>query len=193
MITRPLSIEEYKQIIELIESGFTYTNEDDKSEHIFRPNIQVSLALQLEANIGLRIGDILRLKVDSFRGNKLEFIEQKTKKLQYRNVNPMIVSLIKDYAIEKGLKKNDYIFNISEKAIQKQLRIICKYLALDNISTHSFRKTYATLQYENSNYDIEAVRLLLNHSNISNTMRYIKANQQKVNQLSEDFFIDINK
>lgn len=187
MATRPLTIEEYKNIMQLLESGFTYTEgEKDKK---FRPNYQVALALRLEANLGLRISDILRLQVKSFKANKLEIIEKKTGKLQYRAIDPNITNIIKDYAIEKGLKGNDYIITISEKAIQKQLRIICAYLQLDNISTHSFRKMYATNQYEINNNNIELIKELLNHSSIATTQRYIKVSQQAIDKASRSYFI----
>lgn len=187
MATRPITIEEYKTIMELLEKGFNYTEEG--KEKRFRPNQQVALALRLEANLGLRISDVLRLQVISFRGDKLEIREKKTNKLQYRSIDPNITNIIKDYAIEKRLKNTDFIINISEKAIQKQLRIICSYLQLDNVSTHSFRKMYATNQYELNNNNIELIKELLNHSSIATTQRYIKVSQQAIDKASSSYFI----
>lgn len=187
MATRPLTMEEYKTIMELLDNGFTYM-EDDKEKR-FRPNHQVALALRLEANLGLRVSDVLRLQVKSFKADKLEIIEKKTNKLQYRAIDPSITNMIKDYAIEKGLKNEDNIITISEKAIQKQLRIVCAYLQLDNISTHSFRKMYATNQYELNNNNIELIKELLNHSSIAVTQRYIKVSQQAIDKASSSYFI----
>ena len=187
MITRPLEREEYKKIMELLDSGFTYT--EDGKEKTFRPNRQIALALSLQANLGLRIGDVLSLKVSNFKGNKLEVREDKTDKLQYREVNPTIVNIIKDYAIDNKLSKNDNIFSIKVRVIQKQLKIICNYLELDNISTHSFRKMYATMQYELNNNNIELIKELLNHSSIATTQRYIRVSQQAINKASSSFII----
>lgn len=187
MATRPITIEEYKNIMNLLENGFTYIEGDKEKK--FRPNYQIALALRLEANLGLRISDVLRLQVKSFKGDKLEIIEKKTGKLQYRSIDPNITNIVKDYAIEKGLKSNDSIINISEKAIQKQLRIVCAYLQLDNISTHSFRKMYATNQYEINNNNIELIKELLNHSSIATTQRYIKVSQQAIDKASSSYFI----
>ena len=187
MITRPLEKEEYKKIMELLDSGFTYT--EDGKEKTFRPNQQIALALSLQANLGLRIGDVLSLKVSNFKGNKLEVREDKTDKLQYREVNPAIVNIIKDYAIDNKLSKNDNIFSIKVRVIQKQLKIICNYLELDNISTHSFRKMYATMQYELNNNNIELIKELLNHSSIATTQRYIRVSQEAINKASSSFII----
>lgn len=187
MATRPLEVNEYKRIIELLQSGFTYTEKD--KEKIFRPSRQIALALMLQANLGLRIGDVLSLKVSSFKDNKLEIREDKTDKLQYREINPTITNLVKDYAIDNGLSKQDNIFNIGVRAVQKQLKIICTYLGLDNISTHSFRKMYATLQYEANNNNLELVKELLNHSSIATTQRYIRVSQEAINKASSNFII----
>lgn len=35
------------------------------------------------------------------------------------------------------------MFPITERAVQKQLHIVCDYLGYEGISTHSFRKWYA--------------------------------------------------
>lgn len=187
MITRPLEKEEYKKIMKLLDSGFTYT--EDGKEKTFRPNQQIALALSLQANLGLRIGDVLALKVSSFKGDKLEVREDKTDKLQYRAINPTITNLVKDYAIDNNLSKKDNLFSIKVRAIQKQLKIICNYLNLENISTHSFRKMYATLQYELNNNNIELIKELLNHSSIATTQRYIRVSQEAINKASSSFII----
>ena len=187
MATRPITIDEYKTIMELLSTGFTY-EEEGKNKN-FRPNSKMALALRLQANLGLRISDVLRLTVNNFRGNKLEINEKKTGKLQYRDIDPNITNLVKDYAIENGLKGNDAILTITEKAIQKQLRIICNYLNLNNVSTHSFRKMYATRQYELNNNNIELIKELLNHSSIATTQRYIKLSQEAINKASGSYFV----
>ena len=187
MATRPLEVGEYKKIIELLNNGFTYTEGDkDKS---FRPNQQIAIALTLQANLGLRIGDVLELKVSSFKGDKLEIREDKTDKLQYRAINPSITNLVKDYAIDNNLSKQDKLFNISVRGVQKQLKIICTHLELENISTHSFRKMYATLQYEANNHNLELIKELLNHSSIATTQRYIRVSQEAINKASSSFII----
>lgn len=187
MATRPLEINEYKDIMELLQEGFTYT-EGDK-EKTFRPNTQMALVLALQANLGLRIGDVLELKGSNFKGNKLEIREDKTEKLQYREINTAITQLVLEYALDKKLNKSDNLFSIGVRAVQKQLKIICTHLGLENISTHSFRKMYATLQYEANNHNLELIKELLNHSSIATTQRYIRVSQQAINKASSNFLI----
>ena len=185
MATRPITIEEYKTIIELLTNGFKYTEEG--TTKIFKPNAKVRLALILEANVGLRISDVIRLTPNNIKGNKLSIIEKKTNKLQWRTINSTIALLIKEFAYDNNISPNQRLIDISEKAIQKQLRIICRYLQLDNIGTHSFRKLFATQQYKNNNNDIYLVKELLNHTNISTTQRYVKLSQQEIDRASESF------
>jgi integrase len=179
MATRPLEVSEYRQVLGLLETGFTTS-----TGAVFRPNVQVALAFKLQASLGLRIGDVLSLKVSSFRNGKLETKEDKTGKLQYRDINPAIGDTVKDYAIAKQLKPTDKLFSITVRAVQKQLGIITAHLGLENIGTHSFRKMYATTLYESSGNDIHALKELLNHTSIATTQRYIRVSQQRINELS---------
>jgi integrase len=184
MTDRPLEFEEYKQIMNLITEGFTYF--EDNKEKTFRPNSKLYLALTLQASLGLRIGDVLSLTPNNFRMGKLIITEDKTDKMQNREVNPQIIELVKDYAIEEGIKANDKLFNrLGVRAVQKQLKIITNYLGLENISTHSFRKMYAVNVYEQNNNNIELVKELLNHTSIATTQRYIRVKQKEINAASK--------
>lgn len=184
MTTRPLELNEYKEIIKLMIEGFTYEVEGKKK--VFRPNYQVALALQLQASLGLRIGDVLDLKLKNFKNGKLEIREDKTDKLQYREINSSIINAVYNYAIENNLKQDDNLFNIGVRAVQKQLKIVTNYLGLENIGTHSFRKLYAVTAYENNNNNIELVKELLNHTSIATTQRYIRISQQVINEASKN-------
>jgi integrase len=186
-MTRVLELAEYKQIIELMLTGFT-----NKDGSVFRPSKKIALCLQLQASLGLRIGDVLNLRVNSFKNGKMEIKEDKTDKLQYREINRNVFDYIKDYAIENKLSTTDKLFDVGVRAVQKQLKIITDFLGLENISTHSFRKMYATTIYESNNYNLELVKELLNHTSIATTQRYIRVSQQAINQASAnvDFITD---
>jgi integrase len=179
MTARVLELTEYKSIIKLLLHGFTA-----KNGSIFRPNKQTALALQLQATLGLRIGDVLNLRVSSFKNGKLEITEDKTDKLQYRDINRNVFDYIKDYAIDNKLSQSSKLFGVKVRAVQKQLKITADYLELTNISTHSFRKMFATAVYEANNHNLELVKELLNHTSIATTQRYIRVSQQAINQAS---------
>lgn len=165
--TVALTTEQYKEIISTLKSGCCGC----------RPNERIATALILEANLGLRISDIVQLKLsDIVRDGeryRLSIVEKKTGKARNFTVPIALYQFIRCYCMDKGIKDNDIIFNITKTAIQKQLRIVCDYLGYQNISTHSFRKYYATEIYNNNGYNIVLVQQLLQHSSTAVTQRYI--------------------
>lgn len=194
IVTRPLELEEFEKIINLLNTGFYYDNENKSNKKsYFRPQPNVALALSLQATLGLRISDILKLKVKHFQKDKLELLEKKTNKLQYRAIDPRISEYIRDYALEHNLTLNDNIITVKTRWIQDRLKIISRYLGLTNIGTHSFRKFFAMSVYSKSG-DIDLVKSLLNHSSISVTQRYLKTNQNKIDEYSKSInFLDNRK
>ena len=172
--TKALTTEQYKEIIQTMKEGFCGC----------RPNERVATALVLEGNLGLRISDIVKLRLcdivldgDRYR---LEIVEQKTGKSRVFTVPLVIQQYIENYCLRNGLRRDERIFPLSERAIQKQLKIVCDYLGFEGISTHSFRKWYATEIYKNSGYDIALVQRLLQHSSAATTQRYIGMEPQRI-------------
>ena len=55
----------------------------------------------------------------------------------------------------------------------------------EGISTHSFRKWYATEIYKNSGFDIALVQRLLQHSSAAVTQRYIGIEPQRIEKAIE--------
>ena len=165
--TKALTTEQYKEIIQTMREGFCGC----------RPNERIATALVLEGNLGLRISDILSLRLsDIVRDGdryRLEITEQKTKKKRVFTVPLVIQQYIENYCLRNGIGKNEKIFDLTERAISKQLALVCDYLGFEGIGTHSFRKWYATEIYKNNGYDITLVQRLLQHSSAAITQRYI--------------------
>lgn len=174
--TKALTTEQYKEIIQTMKEGFCG----------FRPNERVATALVLEGNLGIRISDIVRLKPSSIIRDgdrfRLEIREQKTGKSRFFTVPLVIQQYMENYCLRNGIKRDDLIFPITERAVQKQLSIVCDYLGYEGIGTHSFRKWYATEIYKNNGYDIALVQRLLQHSSAEVTQRYIGIEPQKIEQ-----------
>lgn len=189
--TVALSAEDYREIITAIQNGFEY--EQDGKQKKFRANIQLATVLQLEANTGMRIGDILSLTMANIKKDgcryRLDVIEQKTGKARQFTIPTNVYAFLSEYAMNNNIGKDDFLFTvgnnkrqITERAIQKQLKIVCDYLGIENVSTHSFRKTFATIAYTDSNYNIELVRQLLQHSSTSTTQRYIGIGSKQIEE-----------
>lgn len=169
--TRAIDEETYKRIISTIQKGFAYQGV------MHKPNERIATVLQLEYNLGLRVCDILNLTMNSFVKDggryRLDIHEQKT--IKYRNftVPVAIYGFIRDYAYENNINPKARLFPITERAVLKHLKVTCDFLGLEGIGSHSFRKAYATNIYVNNHYNIELVRVLLQHSSSVVTQRYI--------------------
>ena len=174
--TKALTTEQYKEIIQILKEGFCGC----------RPNERIATILVLEGNLGLRISDILKLRLcdivkdgDRYR---IEIVEKKTGKSRVFTIPLVIQQYIENYCLRNGIRRSDIIFPITERTVQKQLAIVCDYLGFTGISTHSFRKWYATEIYKNSGYDIALVQRLLQHSSAATTQRYIGIEPQRIEE-----------
>lgn len=179
--TRALTVELYKEIIETMKEG---------RSGFFRGNERVATALQLEANLGIRISDIMKLKLSDIikDGNRyrLDITEQKTGKKRTFTVKHDIYLFIENYCLRHSIPATERMFNITERAVQKQLKLVCDFLELEGISTHSFRKFYATEIYNNNGHNIAIVQHLLQHSTQATTQRYIGIQQDQIEQAIEN-------
>lgn len=177
--TRALTEEEFYLIIQTINIGFI-----DLDGRKIKPNMRIATALTLQANLGLRIGDIVNLRLSDIvkDGNrfKLDILEQKTKKKRGFTVPTEIYTYIQSYALENSIRPTQRLFDITVRQVQKHLQITVEHLGLENVGTHSFRKFFAVSHYNNSGYNVELVRTLLQHSTTSVTQHYLSVSPKLV-------------
>ena len=177
--TTALTTEQYKEIITTMKEGSGF----------FRPNERVATALVLEGNLGLRISDIVKLRLCDIVNDggrfRLSIVEQKTGKQRVFTVPLVIQQYIENYCLRNGIKRTDLIFPITTREVQKILARVCDYLGYEGVSTHSFRKWYATEIYKNNGYDIALVQRLLQHSSAAVTQRYIGIEPQRIEKAIE--------
>ena len=170
--TIALTDEQYVKIIQTIQSGFVC-----KDGHKVKPNNRIAVALMLEANLGLRICDILDLRLSSIIKDgeryRLNIIEKKSGLKRDFTVPLEVYVFIQSYALENNINPAAKLFDMSERAVTKHLKLVCDHLGYSGIGSHSFRKYFATSIYVNNHYDINLVRVLLQHSSTVTTQRYI--------------------
>ena len=178
--TVALTTQQYKEIIHTMKQGFTGC----------RPNERIATALMLEANLGLRISDIIQLRLsDIVRDGeryRLAITEQKTGKSRTFTVPLALYQFVRCYCIDHGIPADAVIFPLTERAVQKQLKLVCDYLDIKGVGTHSFRKFYATEIYRSNGYNIALVQQLLQHSSAAVTQRYIGIQPREVEQAIEN-------
>lgn len=152
-----------------------------------------SLLFFIGINTGLRISDILKLKVlDVKDKSHISITEEKTQKLKKFKINSKLYDELTNYIVDMNI--NDYLFK-SQKGINKPITRIQAYrilnsvaskAGLDEIGTHTLRKTFGYHFYQKTK-DIALLQELFNHSAPSVTLRYIGINQDILDKAIDDF------
>lgn len=143
----------------------------------------------LGINCGLRVSDMLTLKKKDIKEYQIKLKESKTKKV---NIIPLthIRAEIDEYI--QFLNDDDYLFKsnkldpegnskpISRVQAYRILNKSAKSIGIEDIGTHSMRKTFGYHYYKRTN-DIALLMNIFNHSSQSVTLRYIGINQDVIN------------
>ena len=152
------------------------------------------LLFSMGINTGLRISDLLKLKVTDVRGKShVEIKEQKTGKVKRFPILGNLQSMIEEYTKNKDL--SEYLFK-SRNGQNKPITRVQAYMILNNacrkcgiqdrIGMHSLRKTFSYHHYQTF-HDVAVLQYLLNHSSPSITLRYIGIAQDNVEQTLRQF------
>lgn len=179
-VTRILSNDEIKEIVVNIRDGYVGK---DGTPH--RPNPQIATILLLQANLGCRICDIVNLSLENidFDGDawRLNLIEQKTGKPRPFIIPAPVKELIDNYCEIHNITSGR-LFTVKEAAVWKQLRNVRDYLGLENVGTHSFRKSAGFRVYMDSGMDIALTTQFYNHSSPNVTMRYLNRSSKQMDE-----------
>jgi len=193
----PMTAEIYKELIKESE-GPTYLN------------VRLRLALCLLAVTGVRINELLNIKVSdlttliqedwiaidrSKRGpsNHKAFLTKEGKKiLQDRKKDFELIFLMKELDAYLFTSEADHFKKLRREAITKDvnkvMRVVSKQLpGQPNVTSHSFRIGYITQLWRDSK-DIEFVKQTIGHRNLDTTSAYVtklsdQERQNRINQL----------
>lgn len=113
--TVALTVEQYKEILSVMKEDFCGS----------RPNPRAATALMLEANLGLRISDIVRLRLCDIVSDggryRLAITEKKRKKARMFTVPLALYQFIRCYCLDNAIDSTERIFPIMERSVQKHL------------------------------------------------------------------------
>lgn len=150
---------------------------------------------------GLRISDILTVKVQDVLGkDHFYIVEQKTKKAKQRSrkqtvrkripIIKKLQRLISNYC--DGMRGSDYLFKsrqgknrpITRVRAYSILREAALHCDLTEIGTHTLRKTFGYLVYQNDK-DVALLQDIFGHSAEYITLKYIGVNQEAIDKAYE--------
>lgn len=159
-----------------------------------KKNLRNYVLIMTGTYTGLRISDILILKVKDVRDKKyIDIREKKTGKRNLIEISPILRKVYKDYCLD--MDDEEYLFRksninkpISRTQAWKIMKEIGEEFGVENLGTHTLRKTFG-FHYYNQTGDIATLMQMFNHSKESITLKYIGITQDKINQARRDFKI----
>lgn len=143
---------------------------------------------------GLRISDILKLKVSDVKGTHISIREKKTGKQQLIRITPSLKRELNRYI--EGKSDDEYLFKsrkgrnkpIGRSMAYKILRKTAEHFHLDEIGTHTLRKTFGYHFYQQTR-DVAMLQEIFNHSSPAITLKYIGVNQDSMDRAMTKFKI----
>ena len=154
-----------------------------------------ALVFKFGLNTGLRISDIIPLKVKDIMNHNGQFRdyltlkEKKTGKEKKIKLNEAIRKAISEYIKDTKLTHDSYLFpskkggHIGRIQAYRVLKEAADLLGVENFGTHSLRKSWGYWTYKISRYNIGLIMDTFNHSSQSITLRYIGVNQDQKDEL----------
>jgi integrase len=145
---------------------------------LLRQSVRDWLLFTIGINSGLHLHDLLLLRVRDVRNkHAVTAKEEKTGKLKQFELTEELQAHVADYV--QGMRDCDYLFPsqrtgmpIKRIRVYRILKEAAKEAGLDDIGTHTLRKTYGYHYYQRTR-DVNYLRELFNHSAPSVTLRYI--------------------
>lgn len=144
-------------------------------------------------NTGLRISDILQLRVIDIKGSHIVIREKKTGKAKRFYINEQLRNELDNYT--KGMNDNDYLFPsrkgdkpITRVQAYRILNAVATKLGLEEVGTHTLRKTFGYFHYKQYK-DVAILQDIFNHSSPSVTLRYIGITDDIKDKTIEQFYL----
>ncbi|TCT23376.1 phage integrase family protein [Melghiribacillus thermohalophilus] len=163
-------------------------------DYLMEQNPRNYMLFVIGINTGLRISDILHLKVKDVTGMHITLREQKTKKRKKIRITPQLRRELKWYI--EGKDPEEFLIKsregrnkpIGRSMAYKILRDAANQFGLQEIGTHTLRKTFGYHFYLQTK-NIAMLQELFNHSSEKITLIYIGINQDTLDKAMSKFKI----
>ena len=168
---------------------FTYTPKTS------RENLGKDVAMLIFYMVGINTIDLYKQDKGVVRSGKICYNRSKTEHARQDNayieiyITPQVRHIFDIYQDDKRLFSfykrytNAKEFN---RGVNKGLKSICKALNIPEVSTYTFRHSWATIARNECGYSDEDVAFCLNHVSAHKiTQRYIKINYSRIDEINE--------
>lgn len=165
-------------------------------EHLRARSERDYMIFVLGINVGVRIGDLLKLTVGQVQGSHMNIIEEKRGKDRVHLINHQLRQELDAYISSQKLRPNDYLFRsrqggnrpITRVQAYRILRNAAESLSIENVGTHTLRKTFGYWHYRQFG-DVALLQTVFRHSSPAETLRYIGIQQDEIDESTRAFFL----
>ena len=136
-------------------------------------NSRDRLILELQARCGLRIGEVLKLRVSDISGRKLLIQEPKSgRDVEVAFMPEHIAARLADFVIESNLSTGDRIFDLCYSTVRNLVVKLGRQLNV-HIAPHDLRRHSATYASRNG-VPLEIIsKVILRHQDLKTTQVYL--------------------
>ena len=184
---------EFEEIIKLIESPSQF----EKNKIVALRNRTM---LEVLFSTGVRISELLNIKITDIDKTGRIFIKGKGKKERFVYLTPRAQKHIKNYLEVRGKTESPYLFipyrgrnihikdkKISPNYLEEKVKRYRELLGLNiPISPHGIRHAFATYLAE-SGANPAAIQILLGHESLDTTTRYVHASDRYAEKVQRKF------
>ncbi|MEB8956275.1 site-specific integrase, partial [Bacillus cereus] len=161
-------------------------------EYLKEKNARNYILFVMGINTGLRISDILKLKVGDLKGSHISMREMKTGKQKRIQITAALKRELRWF--NENREDDEYLLKsrqgknrpIGRSMAYKILSGAAAEFGLDEIGTHTLRKTYGYHMYMQTK-NIALLMEIFNHSSEKVTLRYIGVNQDAMDKAMTRF------
>jgi len=154
--------------------SWTILDRDVVDEIIFKmENSRNRLLLELIARGGMRVGEVLKLKVKNVHGRKLVLSEPKSgNQTEIVFIPKKVAERLREYIASINIGNDHCVFPIGYTRAREIVQTAWKMINV-NLNPHDLRRHAATYA-SRSGVPIEIVsKIILRHANLSTTQRYL--------------------
>lgn len=166
-------------------------------ERLMKKSYKYYIMFTIGINTGLRVSDILQLKVSdvSYRSHII-IKEIKTDKIKRFLINAPLQKELQNYIKTENLMDNQYLVYsnkgnnnpVSRVQAYRVLHAVATELGLTEIGTHTMRKTFGYWHYKQYK-DVAILQTIFNHSSPSITLSYIGITDDMLDETIKSFFL----
>ncbi len=186
-------VSEFEEIVKLIESPTRF----EKNKIIALRNRAM---LETLFSTGMRISELVNLKITQIDKSGRVFIRGKGKKERFVYLTPRAQTHIKKYLTFRGIDTSPYLFipyrgknitnknkKISTNYLQEKIKKYRELLGLNiPLSAHSIRHAFATYLAEQG-ANPAAIQILLGHESLETTTRYVHASDRYAEKIHRKY------